>query len=160
MARLGAFARFFKADLQMQTPAERHNWRGTSLAVGASVEDRTAAAEAYIQRCYATGLEMIAITDHNICPPDCESLIPELHDRLPRGCLVFDDFDREHAGAGVQRDVCVLFGRKGSTAWHRTSRPRSGSTRLRPKQLTVPGSPEQRSAPGVAVVVRRLPEVP
>ncbi|WP_058557687.1 TrlF family AAA-like ATPase [Thiohalocapsa sp. ML1] len=55
--------RWFKCDLQVQTPADGANWRGAPMAEGD--EAQRAAAEAYIRRCYEIGLEVIAVTDHN-----------------------------------------------------------------------------------------------
>lgn len=72
-------ARFMKADLQMQTPVDRFHWRGPEkLGPASTPEERASVAEAYIERCYAERLEVIAITEHNICPEDTPSLIPEL----------------------------------------------------------------------------------
>ena len=55
--------RWFKCDLQMQTPADAAHWRGSVM--GETAAEQEAAAEAYIRRCYEVGLEVIAITDHN-----------------------------------------------------------------------------------------------
>src|SRR4051794_8745194 len=72
-------ARFFKADLQMQTPVDRQHWRGPErLLPGAGADERAAVAEAYMRRCYDEGLEVIAVTEHNIAPSDCPSLLGEL----------------------------------------------------------------------------------
>lgn len=64
-------------------------------------------------------------------------------------CLVPDDSDRKHAGAGMQRDVCVLVGREGSTTWHHgsrrvaASRPASPSAHFAP----IPGACQRPGAP-------------
>lgn len=55
-------ARFFKCDLQMQTPADVAHWVGETFDL---TNDPEGAARAYIKRCYDVGLEVIAITDHN-----------------------------------------------------------------------------------------------
>lgn len=55
--------RWYKCDLQMQTPADAPHWRGQPM--GESAAEKAAAADAYIRRCYEVGLEAIAITDHN-----------------------------------------------------------------------------------------------
>jgi DNA repair ATPase RecN len=79
------YSRFYKADLQMQTPVDRSHWRGPErLLPNAAAEERSAVAEQYIRRCYEVGLELIAITEHNICPGDCDSLIPELQSAIRR----------------------------------------------------------------------------
>lgn len=73
------YARFFKCDLQMQTPADRIHWRGPErINARSTSSERKAVAEAYIGRCYDEGLEAIAITEHNLAMPDCDSLMPEL----------------------------------------------------------------------------------
>jgi hypothetical protein len=61
-------ARFYKCDLQMQTPADSAHWLGAPM--GEIESDKQAAAEAYIKRCYEFGLEVIAITDHNFASKD------------------------------------------------------------------------------------------
>ena len=65
--------RWFKCDLQMQTPADAQHWRGAPL--GATLEEQKASARAYVRRCYEVGLEAIAITDHNFLS---KSFIPLL----------------------------------------------------------------------------------
>ncbi|MBB2713975.1 AAA family ATPase [Rhizobium sophoriradicis] len=52
-------SRFFKCDLQMQTPFDTGHW------VGEGHQTVEAAAEAYIRRCYEVDLEVIALTEHN-----------------------------------------------------------------------------------------------
>lgn len=61
-------ARFYKCDLQMQTPADSAHWLGAPM--GEIESDNQAAAKAYIKRCYEFGLEVIAITDHNFASKD------------------------------------------------------------------------------------------
>ncbi|MFH0958517.1 MAG: AAA family ATPase, partial [Pseudomonadota bacterium] len=56
-------ARFYKCDLHMHTPAEPQNWRGQQMDTDEA--GMRIAADEYIQRCYESGLEVIAITDHN-----------------------------------------------------------------------------------------------
>ncbi|TBC98932.1 TrlF family AAA-like ATPase [Rhizobium ruizarguesonis] len=57
-------ARFFKCDLQMQTPFDGGHW------VGEKHDNPEAAAEAYIRRCYQEELEVIALTEHNFVSKD------------------------------------------------------------------------------------------
>jgi hypothetical protein len=66
--RKALHARFFKADLQMQTPVDRRHWVGeVSVLPGSPTdEDFQAAATAYVDRCYDVGLEIIGLTDHNL----------------------------------------------------------------------------------------------
>jgi len=72
-------ARFLKCDLHMHTPSDRTNWRGPRM--GDTPEERQAAADAYIRRCYEEGLELIAITDHNFFSKD---FIPTLQESAAR----------------------------------------------------------------------------
>lgn len=60
--------RWFKCDLHMHTPADSTNWRGAKISDGD--KDKQHAADEYIRRCYETGLEVIAITDHNFSSKD------------------------------------------------------------------------------------------
>ena len=60
-------ARFFKCDLQMQTPADSKHWMGEAFDV---INDPEGAARDYIARCYEVGLEAIAITEHNFLSKD------------------------------------------------------------------------------------------
>lgn len=69
--------RWFKCDLQMQTPADAPHWRGAQM--GATVDEQKAAALTYIRRCYEVGLEAIAITDHNYLS---KSFIPLLQEAI------------------------------------------------------------------------------
>ena len=66
-------ARFYKCDLQMQTPADADHWMGREGLDVAS--DPKTAAETYIRRCYEEKLEVIAITDHNF---SSKGFIPHL----------------------------------------------------------------------------------
>lgn len=76
---MAAAARFYKSDLQMQTPVDSTNWRGLErVNQQTSADERQTVATAYIRRCYEVGLEIIGVTDHNLNPPSCPSLIPEL----------------------------------------------------------------------------------
>ena len=69
--------RWFKCDLQVQTPADPANWRGKKMEPGASgAQD---AAGIYIRRCYELGLEVIAVTDHNFLSKD---FIPLMRDAI------------------------------------------------------------------------------
>jgi len=72
------YARFYKADLHMQTPVDGVHWLGQAMPDRPTPADRMAAAEAYVRRCYETGVEIIAITEHNFGRSVAESLIPEI----------------------------------------------------------------------------------
>lgn len=109
-------ARFYKADLQMQTPVDRFHWRGPERLLPESTPgDRSAVAEAYVRKCYEVGLEVIAITEHNLAPADCPSLVPEieaaidlLSDEFGYSITVFPGFEVEvPIGRGIH--VLCLF---------------------------------------------------
>ncbi len=55
--------RFYKTDLQIQTPADRPRWRGPEM--GDSEEEQIAYAREFVTHCLAVGLDVIGITDHN-----------------------------------------------------------------------------------------------
>lgn len=59
------YARFFKCDLQLQTPADGGHWQGRKLASNPSDTEIAAAADDYVAACHEAGLEVVAITDHN-----------------------------------------------------------------------------------------------
>lgn len=62
-------ARFWKADLQVQTPADHQRWQGSSKVVASTTPgERARIADTYIARCYEVGLEIIGVTDHNLSP--------------------------------------------------------------------------------------------
>jgi len=111
-----AGARFFKSDLQMQTPVDRVNWTGPESLSGASTsEDRQKVADAYIRRCYDLKLEVIGVTEHNLAPADCPSLMPELAHAIARigpefgyGITMFPGFEvAVTIGSGIH--VLCLF---------------------------------------------------
>lgn len=99
--------RWFKCDLQMQTPADAPHWRGEQM--GASAEEQNAAARAYIRRCYEVGLEAIAITDHNYLSksfiPLLQEAIHELTGEFGYRMVLFPGFEFE---ADVGKGVHVL----------------------------------------------------
>lgn len=99
--------RWFKCDLQMQTPADAQNWRGPRM--GDSDSDREAAAEAYIRRCYEVGLEVVAITDHNFLSqrfiPLLQASIRRLSGEFGYKIVLFPGFEFE---ANVGKGVHVL----------------------------------------------------
>lgn len=68
--------RWFKCDLHMHTPADAKHWRGDPMG-----SDADQAAEAYIRRCYESGLEIIAVTDHNF---SSKSFLPSLQRAIDR----------------------------------------------------------------------------
>lgn len=99
--------RWFKCDLQMQTPADAAHWRGQPM--GASATEQEAAAEAYIRRCYEVGLEVVAITDHNFLSrafiPFLQAAVHELTGEFGYRMVLFPGFEFE---ADVGKGVHVL----------------------------------------------------
>ncbi len=99
--------RWYKCDLQMQTPADFARWQGAKC--GGTPEEVAAAAEKYIRACYAAGLEVIAVTDHNFLS---KSFIPELRQAVSKlskefgySIVIFPGFEFE---ANVGKGVHVL----------------------------------------------------
>lgn len=99
--------RWFKCDLQMQTPADSQHWRGAQM--GPSPDEQGAAAVAYIRRCYEVGLEVIAITDHNYLSgsfiPLLQEAIHNLTGEFGYRMVLFPGFEFE---ADVGKGVHVL----------------------------------------------------
>lgn len=102
--------RWFKCDLQMQTPADAPHWRGQAMAD--TEEGQQAAAEAYIRRCYEVGLEVIAITDHNFLSrkfiPYLQKAIDNLIGEYGYRITIFPGFEFE-ADVGKGIHVLALF---------------------------------------------------
>jgi len=102
--------RWFKCDLQMQTPADAVHWRGQ--AMGPTVQEREFAADAYIRRCYEEGLEVIAVTDHNYLSKDfiplMQAAIHKMTGEFGYRMVLFPGFEFEaDVGKGVH--VLALF---------------------------------------------------
>ena len=70
------YARFYKCDLQMQTPLSPH-WRegNTRLTGNDSDVRKREVARAYLKRCHEVGIEIIGITDHNFSRNPAQSFI-------------------------------------------------------------------------------------
>jgi len=103
-------ARFFKCDLQMQTPADASRWHGRPL--GNTDEDMRRSAEDYIRRCYEVGLEVIAITDHNFASkgfiPYLQRAISTLKGEFNYEIILFPGFEFM-ANVGKGCHVLALF---------------------------------------------------
>lgn len=61
-----AYARFYKCDLQLQTPADGAHWQGIRLKPNPTDDDLAASADDFVDACYDADLEAVAITDHNM----------------------------------------------------------------------------------------------
>lgn len=59
------YARFYKCDFQLQTPADGQHWQGIALSASATDIEVAASADDFVAACYEVGLEAIAVTDHN-----------------------------------------------------------------------------------------------
>ncbi|MBO9136462.1 TrlF family AAA-like ATPase [Rhizobium sp. B209b/85] len=96
-------ARFYKCDLQMQTPFDAAHW------VGETFETPDKAAEAYIRRCYEVGLEVIALTEHNFVShqyiPLLQQKAKQLSHEFGYELVIFPGFEFT---ANIGRGVHVL----------------------------------------------------
>jgi len=70
-------SRYYKCDLQMQTPMDSRHWRddATRLVETDSDERKLDVARQYLRRCHEVGLEVIGITDHNFASAPEHSFI-------------------------------------------------------------------------------------
>jgi len=60
--------KWYKCDLQMQTPGDRHNWLHNDPAFlpgDYSEADLVRSVDMYLHRCHDIGLDLIGVTDHN-----------------------------------------------------------------------------------------------
>lgn len=92
------YARWFKCDLQMQTPGCRHWREGRDESLDAT--------RAFLERCYEEGLEVIAVTNHNLDDEGffdrAASLAKELEAKHGRSLHVFRGFEvQAQTGNGV-----------------------------------------------------------
>lgn len=98
------YARFRRADLQMQTPLDRRHWVGASLDEGGAglpshgqvTEDEIRlSAQRYAARCREVGLEIIGLTDHNLGGPvdEVEVFVEELRAHLAGDAIVLVGFE-------------------------------------------------------------------
>lgn len=99
-------ARFFKCDLQMQTPFDTGHW------VGESYNTIDEAADSYIRRCYEVDLEVIALTEHNFVSkpylPLFQQKAKQLSEEFGYELVIFPGFEfTANVGKGVH--VLALF---------------------------------------------------
>jgi energy-coupling factor transporter ATP-binding protein EcfA2 len=99
-------ARFYKCDLQMQTPFDAGHW------VGEKHDNDEDAAEAYIRACYQAELEVIAITEHNFVSnaqlPLLQEKAKELSQEFGYELVIFPGFEfTANVGKGVH--VLAIF---------------------------------------------------
>ena len=66
-------ARFWKSDLQVQTPEDGRRWQGDgSLQHPRTEADLQEKARQFLERCHEVELEVIGVTDHNFSSHDAE----------------------------------------------------------------------------------------
>jgi len=110
-------ARFYKADLQVQTPADGPRWMDASCRIASkgdgSQDEESArlAAEAVVRRCYEVGLEIVGITDHNFASkhllPELQEFARSLAPKYGYELVLFPGFEfQAHVGRGCH--VLVL----------------------------------------------------
>ncbi len=77
-----AGSRFYKCDLHMHTPLDRH-WRdqATRLSVEDSDERKGDIARQYLRACHEVELQVIAVTDHNFAATADQSFIRYLREQ-------------------------------------------------------------------------------
>lgn len=115
MAASPRYARFRKADLQMQTPTDRRCWTGArldeggaGLPNGATPEQIDISAKRYAERCIEVGLEVIGLTDHNLGGVDAPAFHAALRKHLGGSATVFPGFEIE-AQVGKGAHFLCLF---------------------------------------------------
>jgi len=100
--------RWFKCDLQMQTPADAQHWQGKPL----NETNAEAIAEEYARACYKAGLDVIGITDHNFLSkefiPVLRSALDRLEGEYGRHITLFPGYEME-ADVGKGIHVLCLF---------------------------------------------------
>ena len=111
-------ARYFKCDLQMQTPMDSKHWREDETKLHAEVDEdrKKEVARLYLQRCHEVGLEIVAITDHNFAANPNASFVKYLREQndgvasaLGKAPLtIFPGFEIE-ADVGTGCHVLCLF---------------------------------------------------
>lgn len=103
-------ARFYKCDLHMHTPADVAHWQGAPMGTG--IDEHEEAARAYIRRCYEEGLEVIAVTDHNLASRAFIPLLQQaINDQKPDNrepIVLFPGFELQ-ADVGKGLHVLAIF---------------------------------------------------
>ncbi|HAU0926969.1 TPA: AAA family ATPase [Legionella pneumophila] len=101
--------RWLKCDLQMQTPADLQNWQGEPLTAG----QENVFAQKFAEACYATGLNVIGITDHNFLSkdliPKIKEALKEIERKYSHQIIMFPGFEFEAAGVGKGAHILCLF---------------------------------------------------
>lgn len=101
--------RWFRCDLQMQTPADVHHWTGARIVAGQEAK----AARAFAEACYQAHLDVIGITDHNFLSKDflpyLQEVLNEISKKEGRKITLFPGFEFEAAGVGRGVHVLCLF---------------------------------------------------
>lgn len=100
--------RWFKCDLQVHTPADSQHWQGSPIVFGQESQSATEFAEA----CHRTGLDVIAVTDHNYLSKDflpyLKDALAEIEHKHGHKITLFPGFEFE-ADVGKGMHVLCLF---------------------------------------------------
>ncbi|MBF0614409.1 MAG: AAA family ATPase [Magnetococcales bacterium] len=100
--------RWFKCDLHVHTPADPQHWQGSPIVPGQESQNATAFAEA----CHRTGLDVIAVTDHNFLSKDflpyLKDALAEIEHKHGHKITLFPGFEFE-ADVGKGMHVLCLF---------------------------------------------------
>lgn len=109
--------RFYKSDLHMHTPLDRH-WRddSTRIRITDSEDRKIEVAKLYLKQCHEVGLEVVGVTDHNFAISPDHSFVKYLRQEngnvaseLGRAPLIiFPGFEIE-ADVGTGHHVVCLF---------------------------------------------------
>ncbi|MBF0271493.1 MAG: AAA family ATPase [Magnetococcales bacterium] len=100
--------RWFKCDLHVHTPADPQHWQGSPIVPGQESLSATEFAEA----CHQTGLDAIAVTDHNFLSKDflpyLKDALAEIEHKHGHKIILFPGFEFE-ADVGKGMHVLCLF---------------------------------------------------
>lgn len=70
------YSRFYKCDLQMQSPLSAH-WRESEskLNMSDSLDRKREVAREYLKACHDAAIEIVGLTDHNFAPDSNSSFV-------------------------------------------------------------------------------------
>ncbi|MCA9441195.1 MAG: AAA family ATPase, partial [Candidatus Omnitrophica bacterium] len=93
----------------MQTPADHRHWTGDKMVPGGEAD----AAKAFAEACHESGLDVVAITDHNFLSRDfipfIQSALKDIEDGSGHKITLFPGFEFEAAGVGKGVHVLCIF---------------------------------------------------
>ncbi|XOF34893.1 MAG: TrlF family AAA-like ATPase [Candidatus Electrothrix sp. YB6] len=101
--------RWLKCDLHMHTAGDSNHWHGDSIILGQEADT----ARKFVAACCKTGLNVVAITDHNFLSkdflPHLQTAFSELERQKNHKISLFPGFEFEAAGVGRGVHVLSLF---------------------------------------------------